>query len=279
MTSLEMPKTFPVACHTDNIRQGSTFVVIKGFSKDGLEFIPVALEKGATSVVIENGVMLPDSLIELCNAYHARIEYVDNTRKALAELSAQAADYPAKKLKIYGVTGTKGKTSSVWILYHMLCGLGKKAALISTVGNYIGTAIFNTGMTTPQPDYIHQFLKLCVESGVTHVVMETAAQATTFFRLETLQLEGLVFTNLEREHKELYNTLDEYFEAKKSICRFLKSDTSLFINYDTVYGKKLLQSYPHATTFSFENPEATWYCSWKDIENQKVLTMSCNILM
>lgn len=262
MNTLEMPLIFPVASHTNNVGPDSTFVVIKGLSKDGLEFIPIALEKGASRIVVEQGVVISDELKILCNNYNASIEYVDNSRKALAYLSARAAGYPSHKLKIYGVTGTKGKTSSVWILYHMLFGLGVKAALISTVGNYIGTSIFNAGMTTPQPDYIHQFLKLCVDNGVTHLVMETAAQATTFFRLETLQLDALIFTNLEQEHGELYPTMTDYFESKRKICEFLKPDGLLIVNHDNQYGRKLIELYNQAITFSFENKGTLYYCTY-----------------
>lgn len=276
MTSLEMPLVFPVTCHTDTVGKGTTFVVIKGLSKDGLEFVPLALEKGAIKIVVEKNVSISSQLHDLCASYGAIIDYVDNSRQALAELSAQAAGYPAQKLKIYAVTGTKGKTSSVWMLYHMFCNLRIKAALISTIGNYLNTYHFKSGMTTPQPDYIHQFLKLCVEQGITHVVMETAAQATTFFRLETIQFDALIFTNLEREHKELYSSMEDYFEAKRKLCDHLKPGGDLFVNYDTPFGKKMCQIYPHAVSFSCETEKSTWSCSWNDTEPEKIVTLSFN---
>ena len=265
-----MPTIFPVASHTDNVGKNSIFVVIKGLSRDGLEFVPLAIERGASRIVVEKTILFPEGLLKLCNEQKVVIEYVDNSRKALAELSAQAAGYPSKKLQLYGVTGTKGKTSSVWILYHMLCNLGVKAALISTVGNYIGTYSCNTGMTTPQPDYIHQFLKLCVDSGITHVVMETAAQATTFFRLETLEFNALIFTNLEQEHGELYSSLDIYFEAKRKICDFVKSTGNLIVNEDSVYGKKLIELYRKAISFSFENVKTSYYCTYQVSNEDRV---------
>lgn len=277
MATLEMPLIFPVASHTDTIGKGSTFVVIKGLSKDGLEFVPLALEKGASTIIVEKTVTITEQLRKQCSEYGAILEYVDNSRKALANLSAQAAGYPARQLHIYGVTGTKGKTSSVWILYHLLCGMGIKAALISTVGNYIGTHKFQSGMTTPQPDYIHQFLKLCVEYGITHVVMETAAQATTFSRLETLEFDGLIFTNLEQEHGELYPSLDDYFEAKRSICDFLKKRGTLVVNQDGFYGKKLLQLDLRGKAFSFESSHALYYCTYDvSIDNTITLTIHHN---
>lgn len=271
MTTLEMPAIFPVASHTDNVGAGSTFVVIKGLSKDGLEFVPLAIERGASRIVVEKTALLSHELLQFCHERNIVIEYVDNSRKALAQLSAQAAGYPARQLQLYGVTGTKGKTSSVWILYHMLCNLGVKTALMSTIGNYIGTYSCNAGMTTPQPDYIHQFLKLCVDNGITHVVMETAAQATTFFRLETLEFDALIFTNLEQEHGELYSSLDQYFEAKRKICDFLKSTGHLIVNQDGIYGQKLMQLYNKTISFSFENQDSLYYCTYQISENDGVI--------
>ena len=277
MTTLEMPATFPVASHTDNVGKGSTFVVIKGLSKDGLEFVPLALERGASRIVCQKGTVFSEELQNLCSFYNATIEYVDYTRKALAYLSAHAAGYPAQKLKLYAVTGTKGKTSSVWMLYHILCNMSVKVALISTVGNYIGNRVFNAGMTTPQPDYIHQFFTLCVESGVTHVVMETAAQATTFSRLETLEFDGLIFTNLEQEHGELYSSLDIYFEAKRALCDFLKPAGNLVVNYDGIYGKKLASLYSEGITFSFEDQTASYYCTYTVAYDEKtIVTLKYN---
>ena len=178
---MKMPSIFPVASHTDNVGPGSTFVAIRGLNFDGHNYIDVAIKKGATKIIRE-------------------CEETPNTRKVLAQLSAQAAGYPAKKLKLLGVTGTKGKTTSVYLMHYLLKQAGYKTALLSTIKNCILDQDIPATMTTAQPDYLHQFFKLCVEAGVEYVVMEIAAQATTFNRLETLEFDGLIFTNLDREH-------------------------------------------------------------------------------
>ncbi len=221
---MKMPSIFPVASHTDNVGPGSTFVAIRGLNFDGHNYIDLALEKGATKIVKE-------------------CKETPNTRKVLAELSAQAAGHPAKKLKLLGVTGTKGKTTSVYLMHYLLKQAGHKIALLSTIKNCILDQDIPATMTTAQPDYLHQFFKLCVEAGVEYVIMETAAQATTFHRLETLQFDGLIFTNLDREHAELYPTMEEYFEAKAKIFEYAKPGGVVVSNVDDLYGKKLLERF------------------------------------
>ncbi|MCF7900067.1 UDP-N-acetylmuramoyl-L-alanyl-D-glutamate--2,6-diaminopimelate ligase [Candidatus Babeliales bacterium] len=240
---LELPHFFPVTCHTKYVGLGSTFVVIKGQNTDGLRFISEALSKGATTIVVERGVPLSGCIQKEIYAAGALCKTVHNTRVALATLSAEAAGYPAQKLKLLGITGTKGKTTTAFILKHLLQSVGKKVALLSTVHNKINNTIFKAPLTTPQPDYLHQFFKLCVQEDIEYVVMETAAQATTFKRLEGLELDGLIFTNLDREHGELYPTMQSYFKAKQSLCTYLKKDAHLLVNNDDEWGKKLLKKH------------------------------------
>jgi UDP-N-acetylmuramoyl-L-alanyl-D-glutamate--2,6-diaminopimelate ligase len=239
-----MPTVFPVTCHTKYVGPGSTFVVIKGQVTDGLQFVSEALKKGAKTIVVERGVPLSGCIQKEIYAAGALCKTVQNTRSALATLSAQVAGNPAKKLKILGITGTKGKTTTAFILKHLLQSTGKKVALLSTVHNKINELIFKSPLTTPQPDYLHQFFKLCVEQEIEYVVMEIAAQATTFKRLEAIDLTGLIFTNLDQEHGELYPTMQDYFKAKQEICTYLKKGAHLLVNNDDEWGKKLLKKYP-----------------------------------
>jgi UDP-N-acetylmuramoyl-L-alanyl-D-glutamate--2,6-diaminopimelate ligase len=236
---MKMPSVFPVASHTDNVGPDSTFVVIKGLNFDGVKYIDAAIAKGATTIIVQKDV-------ELKKEYDAHIIRVDDTRIALAELSAQAAGYPSQKLNLLGITGTKGKTTSAYLLNHVLQKAGYKTALLSTIKNSIAGHDIPATMTTAQPDYLHQFFKLCVQKDVEYVIMEIAAQATTFNRLDTLQFDGLIFTNLDREHAELYPTMEEYFDAKSKIFEYVKSDCTMIINADDTYGQRLLKKYPKA---------------------------------
>lgn len=236
-----LPKVFPVTCHTDFVGAGSTFVVIQGQQENGLKYLEVALQKGATSLVLEQNVVLTEQQKKVIKKYKISVEYVKNARAALAQLSAQAAGYPANTLKLLGVTGTKGKSSTVHMLYFLLQQKGYKVAQLGTVENKIHDTILPKNLTTPQPDYLHQFFKLCVESGVEYVVMEVAAQALTFKRLETLQFEGVIFTNLDREHGELYPDMEKYFETKCQLFDFVKPGGCVIVNQDDAWGKRILE--------------------------------------
>ena len=128
-----MPSVFPVTCHTDFIGQGSTFVAIKGMKTDGALFIQKAIDKGAGLIVIQDDTVLPDDIISTCKTKDIVIQKVSNARMALAELSAAAAGFPAQKLTVFGVTGTKGKTTTSTLLAHILNTAGYNTALLSKI--------------------------------------------------------------------------------------------------------------------------------------------------
>lgn len=224
--------TLPVTCHTDCIAQGSTFVAINGTKLKGSSYISEALAKGAATIVVEKTELLPQTVLDDIQAHHASLMYVDDARAALADLSAQAYDYPARKLKIIGITGTKGKTTSTWLLEHVFRTAGYKTALISTVCNKINDVRYDTSLTTPQPDYIQAFLHACVVQNIDVVVIESAAQAFTLHRLDHVLFDAAIFTNFSLEHSEFYATQDAYFAAKLQIINHLKPDGMLFVNGD-----------------------------------------------
>lgn len=230
--TLVLPATFPVTCHTDHVGPNSTFVVIKGFNEDGVAYIPKALEKGATTIVIQVDVTLSQDIAHAISRHNTRIERVADARLALATLSAQALNYPARKLKIIGITGTKGKTTSSFVLEHVLRSAGYNTALVSTVYNMINGQRFPMSLTTPQPDYLHVFFDLCVQSDVEYVVMEVAAQALSLHRVHGIEFDGIIFTNLDQEHAEFYPSMEDYFVAKALIFEQCKPNAPQLINGD-----------------------------------------------
>lgn len=235
-----IPSIYPVTCHTDHVGQGSTFVVIRGFKEDGVSFIPQALKKGAKTIVVASDVVLPEAIIDDCIAHNAEIMRVEDTRKALAQLSASAYDYPASKLKIIGVTGTKGKTTTTFLIKHLFDFAGFKTALLGTVKNIILDTDLPMQLTTPQPDYLHLFFDTCVQAGVEYVVMEVAAQAFSMHRVEGIQFDAAIFTNFSQEHGEFYATMSDYFNAKKQLFTHLKSQAPCFINSDDEHLKQFI---------------------------------------
>jgi UDP-N-acetylmuramoyl-L-alanyl-D-glutamate--2,6-diaminopimelate ligase len=218
------PTQYRVACHTDHVGPGSTFVAIKGMKLDGTEFIEEAVTRGATRIVIEEGMELSDELRRKIDGKGATLMVVPSSRLALAELSAEAYDYPANSLKIIAITGTKGKTTTAYLVEHILKAAGYKTALISTVEKRILDHSFAGELTTPQPDYLQVFFDQCRTKGVEFVVMEAAAQAFSLHRLATLTFDAVAFTNFSLEHSEFYASQDDYFKAK---CQIFKQMASL----------------------------------------------------
>jgi UDP-N-acetylmuramoyl-L-alanyl-D-glutamate--2,6-diaminopimelate ligase len=248
MKTIAMPTIYPVASHTDNVGVGSTFVVIKGNKQDGVQYIMLAIEKGASRIVIQKDLVLPVAIEAALKNNAVDLIRVEDTRKALADLSAQALGYPAKKLKILAITGTKGKTTSTFLLEHILRSAGYKTALLSTVKNMIDGCSLKTNLTTQHPDYLQVFFDLCVTSGIDYVVMETAAQAFTLHRTAGILFDGVIFTNFEREHSEFYATIEDYFAAKSMIFKQLKPGAPVLVNADDSWCQKLIAQYK-VTTF------------------------------
>ena len=250
---LNLPDIFPVTCHTDFVGQNSCFVAIEGYVENGITYIKTAIEKGARTIVVHHTVLLDDELSAFITEHNVIVKRVDNTRKALADLSAQAAGFPAKKLKIIGITGTKGKTTTSFLLEHILQSAGYKTALISSAQNRICGHNFSAPLTTPQPDYLQQFLKQCVDSDVDYVVMEVAAQALTLHRVEGITFFGLIFTNFSHEHLEFYPTLDDYFKAKCLIFSMVAEGSPVLINADDDHGLQLLAQHKMAKAYAIKN--------------------------
>ena len=248
-----MPSQFPVTCHTDFVGQGSTFVAIKGYKQDGAGYIVTAIQKGATTIVIDQTTLIPFEIQQEITRKNITVQRVNNTRHALAILSAQAAGYPADQLCIIGITGTKGKTTTAFLLEHIIRSAGHKTALLSTVYNKIGDAVFTAPLTTAQPDYLHQFLKLCVENSVRYVIMEVAAQALSMHRVAGIFFDGIIFTNFSQEHGEFYSSLEQYFQAKCTIIDHAKPNIPIILNHDDIWCTRLLEKYPKLITFGRED--------------------------
>lgn len=259
MMKIELPKIYPVASHTDNVGPGTTFVAIPGSKDDGSRYISVALQRGATQIVIESGMQLSDDMMQAIQLSHAKLLVVQNCRQELAHLIAQALDYPAKKLKIIGVTGTKGKTSTSYMMYHLLSAQGKKVALISTAEKLIGSMLVNLDLTTPLPEHLHMFFNVCVQHDVEYVVMEVSAQSLTLHRVAGLEFAAGAFTNFSLEHLEFYATMQDYLDAKIQFFSMIKNSQNMFINSDDPSGSIICKEQPQLSSYSFQDKSATWY--------------------
>ncbi len=240
---ITFPTLWPVSCHTNTIGKNSTFVAIKGQKQDGINFIPLALQKGATTIVAEHTADIPSEILKEIELAQAHLEFVPDARRALAFRAAKAWNYPAKKLKIIAITGTKGKTTTAWLLHHILDSAGNKAALLSSVKNKIGQQEFTTELTTQHPDYLHAFFHACVNADMEYVVMEVAAQALSLHRTAGLEFDGIIFTNFAQAHGEFYSSVEEYYAAKVAIFKQVKTGVPMVINADDAKGAELLKEF------------------------------------
>lgn len=173
------------------VTEGSVFVCISGAVSDGHEYIEDVAAKGAAAVIVERPVDAPEGLTVI---------HVDDTRYALALMSAAYFDYPAKKLKVIGITGTKGKTTTTYMVKSILEGAGYKVGLIGTIEAIIGDKSIPANNTTPESYTIHQYFAQMVEVGCDCVVMEVSSQGLMLHRTAGIQFEIGIFTNLGEDH-------------------------------------------------------------------------------
>lgn len=249
--NIQIPQYWPVSQHTDRLRQGSTFVAIKGSHRNGIDFIDQALQKGAATIVVDQDVT--DVVRINIEAFGAQLLVVADARKALADLSAQAWGNPQHALKFVGTTGTKGKTTTTYLIRHMLAAAGYKTAMISGVKNYILEHEFQAELTTPHADYFYAFLATCVQAGVEYVAMEVSAQGLSLHRVANILFDGVIFTNLSQEHAEFYACMDDYFSAKKQLFSCVKKSAVMLINTNDIWSQQLKNAFPDAMTIGFSD--------------------------
>ena len=216
------------------VSEGTLFVAVPGVSVDGHKFIPMAVEKGATAIVCEK---LPEDL-----STHVTYIVVPSSALALGYLASQWWDNPSRKLKLVGVTGTNGKTTTATLIYEMARMMGQKAGLLSTVCNYIDSEAVPTTQTTPDPLTLNELLHRMVVAGCTVAAMEVSSHAAHQHRIAGLHFAGGVFTNLTRDHLDYHKTVDAYLAAKKSFFDGLPRTAFALTNLDDRNGEVMLQN-------------------------------------
>lgn len=193
----------------------TVFVCIRGSVRDSHDFIPDVLEKGCRVLVVERPVEVPEDVTVI---------QAENGRLALAELSAARFGYPAEKLTTIGITGTKGKTTTSYMVRAILEACGKKTGLIGTNGAVIGNRKFPTSNTTPESYVVQEFFAKMVESGCEYAVMEVSSQALMLHRVGGICFDYGLFTNISPDHigpKE-HESFEEYLYYKSrllNVCR------------------------------------------------------------
>ena len=228
-TNVDMETEIQNVCYDSRkVGEGDLFVAVTGFVTDGNRFIPMALQKGAVAVVtaIQPAEEIPYIL-------------VDSDRLALALLGKNYYGDPASDMKIIGVTGTNGKTSTTLLLKHVLENtIGAKVGLMGTMENMIGEVRMEASRTTPESFELYGLLRQMRDGGCTHVVMEVSSHAVALDRIAGLHFAACAFTNLTEDHLDFHKTMENYCDAKAEL--FARCDSAAG-NFDDPWFQRMFK--------------------------------------
>jgi UDP-N-acetylmuramoyl-L-alanyl-D-glutamate--2,6-diaminopimelate ligase len=216
------------------VKKDSLFIATRGTASDGHHYIEVAIENGAVAVVCED---LPETLKE--NVTYVKV--LDSSA-SLGYIACNFYDNPSEKLKLVGITGTNGKTTTVTLLFNLFRGLGYNVGLLSTVENKINTTVIPSTHTTPDALALNELLAKMVEAGCQYAFMEVSSHAIVQHRITGLKYTGAAFSNITHDHLDYHKTFEEYIRAKKMFFDHLQDDAFALTNKDDRNGSVMLQN-------------------------------------
>lgn len=223
-----------VAFDSRKVKKDSLFIATRGTTVDGHSYIDKAIESGAVAIVCE----------ELPLNQRPNISYVKvlNSSEALGYIACNFFDNPSEKLKLIGVTGTNGKTTTVTLLFNLFRGLGYNTGLLSTVENKINGNVIPSTHTTPDALALNELLARMVEEGCQYAFMEVSSHAVVQHRISGLKFTGGAFSNITHDHLDYHKTFEEYIRAKKLFFDQLPDDAFALTNKDDRNGMVMLQN-------------------------------------
>lgn len=218
-----------IAYDSRKVRDGSVFVCIEGFKFDGHDYISAAIENGAKVLLVQKQADYPDGITVI---------RVEDTRYALAYISDVFYNHPSSKFNLVGVTGTKGKTTTTFMIKSVLEVESRKVGLIGTIANYIGNEVIPTQRTTPESYDLQALFSDMVEKKVDSVVMEVSSHALELHRVSCCDYDIGIFTNLSQDHLDFHETFENYLNAKIKLFKMCKKG---LVNIDNDYGKEVVK--------------------------------------
>ena len=216
------------------VKKDSLFIATRGTASDGHHYIELAIEAGAVAIVCED---LPETLKE--NVTYVKV--LDSSA-SLGYIACNFFDNPSEKLKLVGITGTNGKTTTVTLLFNLFRGLGYNVGLLSTVENKINTTVIPSTHTTPDALSLNELLAKMVEAGCQYAFMEVSSHAIVQHRITGLKFTGAAFSNITHDHLDYHKTFEEYIRAKKMFFDNLQDDAFALTNKDDRNGSVMLQN-------------------------------------
>jgi len=221
------------------VKRNSVFVAIKGTNTDGHRFILDAINKGAMAVILEDNNSVPDDIF--VHEKRAKI-LVANSRKALAEISCALYKNPSEKIKLIGITGTNGKTTTTYFIKSILETAGEKTGLLGTIANYIGDVEIKSSLTTPESNDLNELLYKMHNEGCSYAVMEVSSHSLVMDRVYGLNFSSAVFSNITSDHLDFHVTFENYLSAKKILFDSLSYSSYAIYNSDDSHSKELVSN-------------------------------------
>lgn len=209
------------------VEKEDVFICIRGFAADGHDYAPSAIERGASVIICEK---------DITTEHPVTIIKVKDTRKAMALAAANFYDNPAGKLKLIGITGTNGKTTSTYMMKAILEEAGHKVGLIGTISNYVGNERLHADRTTPESLELQQLFHYMVEKGMEYCIMEVSSHSLELDRVYGVKFKYGVFTNLTQDHLDFHKTFENYYNAK---LKLFKASEYSVLNMDDAYGVRI----------------------------------------
>lgn len=223
------------------MEKGDIFVALRGVNHDGHSYIADAIEKGATKVVTEEGL------------YPVETYIVKDTHEYLVQTLKREYYDEIKDLKLIGITGTNGKTTSCYLIHQALNRLGRKCGYIGTIGFYIDEKICDLSNTTPDILDLYDMLLTCKKEGCEFVTMEVSSHSLDMNRVDGLLFDYAIFTNLTQDHLDYHGNMKNYALAKQKLFRKMKEQGTCFINIDDDNSYHFLLPENHNITYGFRN--------------------------
>ena len=259
-----------LAYDSRRIAPGDCFFAVSGTQSDGHAYIDAAVTAGAAAVVCQR---LPEHLApSVCYVV------VADTNAAMADMAAAFYGDPSRQLKLVGITGTNGKTTTVTLLYDLFRGLGYKVGLISTVVYRIDTERIESTHTTPDAIRLNEMMARMVEAGCEYCFMEVSSHAIVQERIRGLHFTGGIFSNITHDHLDYHKTFAEYIRAKKLFFDNLPKEAFALINIDDRNGRVMVQNtratvkpsrcnrWPTSDARSSKHTPTVWNCASTDVK-------------
>jgi len=244
--------------HKDTeVKDGGLFFCLKGTMVDGKNFVFSAIKNGAVAVVTEQ---------EIHGISHVTQIVVKNAREAMSKLACKFFGNPADKLKLIGVTGTNGKTTTTYMLASIIKNSGKKVAVVGTNGILVKGTKIKTNMTTPDPIELQKYFAYMVKNHVEYVCIEVSAHAAALNKIDGLMFEVMIFTNLTEDHLDFFKTMDKYFEAKQKLFLPKYSKFAVLNASDEFFSRLVASINIPFVTYS-NNDESDFFAEVKSIKN------------